>query len=276
MMSSNIVKVIRPTKGMFDLDLGEIWAYRELLYFLAWKQVKIRYKQTAMGAAWAIIQPLATMLIFTFVFGDIAGMPSDGVPYPIFSYTGLILWTYFSASLSGASMSLVSNANLLSKIYFPRILLPLSSVVVGLLDYAIASVILVGLMIYYGIMPSFLILLSPIPLVLAGVLSSGLGFWLSAVSVKYRDVQYAVPFFIQLLLFISPIIYPVTVGGGKYAWLLNLNPLTGIMTMQRAVILGNTPIDWVSVGIASLLTVVIFLGGLVYFKNYEREFADVI
>ncbi len=275
-MVNKVVKVIRPTKGLFDIDLGEIWAYRELLYFLAWKQVKIKYKQTAMGAAWAVIQPLATMLIFTFVFGNIAGMPSDGVPYPIFSYTGLILWTYFSASLSGASMSLVSNANLLSKIYFPRILLPLSSVVVGLLDYGIACVLLIILMIYYAVIPTAWIILMFVPLFLAGVLASGLGFWLSAVSVKYRDVQYAVPFFVQLLLFISPIIYPVTVGGGKYAWLLNLNPLTGIMTMQRATILGNTPIDWGGLGVAAVITVLVFLGGIVYFKSYEREFADVI
>lgn len=275
-MAGNVVKVIRPTRGIFDINLRELWSYRELLYFLAWKQVKIRYKQTVLGAAWAVIQPLATMIIFTLIFGNLAKMPSDGVPYPIFSYCGLMLWTYFSMSLTHSSLSLVQNSNLLSKIYFPRLLLPLSDCLVGLLDYCIASILLIGLMLYYHITPTLWLLLVPIPLLLAMLLASGIGLWLSAVSVKYRDVQYAVPFFVQLLLFLSPIIYPVSIAGSEYGWLLQLNPLSGIMTTQRAIILGNTPIDWLSLGVSSLITLLIFIGGVIYFKRYEREFADVI
>jgi len=275
-MTENKVRIIRSKRDIFDINFRELWSYRELLYYLTWKEIKIRYKQTALGAVWAIIQPLFTMVVFTLIFGNLAKMPSDGVPYPIFSYTGLMLWTYFSMSLTHSSTSLVMNSNLLSKIYFPRLLLPLSSCAVGLLDYGIASVILVILMFYFQIAPTFLILLILIPLLLSFLLASGLGFWLSAICVKYRDVQYAIPFFIQLLLFSSPIIYPVSITGNAYGWLLKLNPLTGIMTMQRACLLGTTIIDWATLGISTLITLLIFFSGLIYFKNYEREFADVI
>jgi lipopolysaccharide transport system permease protein len=273
---SEIVKVIKPKRRLFDIDLKEIWDYRELLYFLAWKQIKIRYKQTALGAAWAILQPLLTMVIFSIIFGELVQMPSDNVPYPIFAYSGLILWAYFSTSLTAASTSLVSNSNLISKVYFPRLLLPLSACLVGLLDYAIASIVLVGLMFYYNIFPTLWIVMIPVLLIMAFLLASGISFWLSAIAVKYRDVQYAVPFFVQILLYATPIIYPVSLISAKYTWLLDLNPLTGIVTGHRAIILGNMGIDWFSLGISALLITIIFLLGLVYFKGYEREFADVI
>jgi lipopolysaccharide transport system permease protein len=266
---SEIVKVIKPKRRLFDID-------RELLYFLAWKQIKIRYKQTALGAAWAILQPLLTMVIFSIIFGELVQMPSDNVPYPIFAYSGLILWAYFSTSLTAASTSLVSNSNLISKVYFPRLLLPLSACLVGLLDYAIASIVLVGLMFYYNIFPTLWIVMIPVLLIMAFLLASGISFWLSAIAVKYRDVQYAVPFFVQILLYATPIIYPVSLISAKYTWLLDLNPLTGIVTGHRAIILGNMGIDWFSLGISALLITIIFLLGLVYFKGYEREFADVI
>ncbi|MDO9537225.1 MAG: ABC transporter permease [Thermoplasmata archaeon] len=274
--ASNIVKIIKPQRGIFDINFKEIWDYRELLYFLAWKDIKIRYKQTVLGAAWAIIQPLFTMIIFSIIFGAIAKIPSDNVPYPIFAYSGLILWTYFSASLSRSSNSLVSNSNLLSKVYFPRLLLPLSACLAGLLDYAIASFVLVGLMFYYNIFPTIWIVFIPVLLLMAFLLAAGISFWLSAIAVKYRDVQHAIPFFVQTLLYATPIIYPLSIISGKYSWILQLNPLTGIISTHRTVILGNIAIDWTSLGISALFITIIFLGGLVYFKNYEREFADVI
>jgi lipopolysaccharide transport system permease protein len=273
---SDIVKVIKPKRSFFNIDLREIWAYRELLYFLAWKQIKIRYKQTALGAAWAILQPLLTMVIFSIIFGKLLGVASDGVPYPIFAYSGLIIWTYFSVSLTQASTSLVSNSNLVSKVYFPRLLLPMSACLAGLLDYAIASIVLVGLMFYFNVFCTAWVIILPVLVLMSMLLASGIGFWLSAVSVKYRDVQYAIPFFVQILLYATPIIYPVSIISGKYSWLLNLNPLTGIVTVHRAILLGNPVLDWTSLGISAIFTALIFLWGLVYFKNYEREFADVI
>ena len=273
---SDITKVIKPKRKIFDLDLKEIWAYRELLYFLAWKQIKIRYKQTALGATWAVLQPLLTMIVFSVIFGAILGVSSDNVPYPIFAYSGLIIWTYFSMALTQSSTSLVGNSNLISKVYFPRLLLPLSACLAGLLDYAIASIVLVGLMFYYNIFPTLWIALIPVLLLMTFFLASGISFWLSAIAVKYRDVQHAIPFFVQTLFFVTPIIYPVSIIGAEYNWFLNLNPLTGIITSHRAVILNNVAIDWTSLGISALFTMLIFFGGLIYFKGYEREFADVI
>jgi len=270
-----ITRISRPRRGALGISLSELWSYRDLLYFFAWKEVKIRYKQTVLGGAWAVIQPLVTMIVFTLVFGGLVKMPSDGVPYAVFSYSGLILWTYFSMSLAHSSGSLLSNANLLSKIYFPRILLPLSSCLVGLIDYVIASSILVVLLVYFHISATAWILLVPLPLVLCFLLASGIGFWLSAASVKYRDVSYAVPFFVQVLLFASPVIYPVSIVSGRYSTLLSLNPLSGIMTNQRAFILGSGA-DWGSLAIATIVTLLVFVLGLMYFQRYEKEFADVI
>jgi len=275
-MESNIVKIIKPKRGIFDLNLKEVWEYRELLYFLAWKDIKVRYAQTVLGAAWAIIQPLFTMIVFTVVFGMIAKIPSDNVPYPIFAYSGLLLWTYFSGSISRASNSLLSNSNLLSKVYFPRLLLPLSACLVGLVDYAIASFFLVALMFYYNIFPTLLIILIPLLLLMSFLLAAGGGMWISALSVKYRDVQRGFSFFMQILLYATPIIYPISVISGKYNWILQLNPLTGIIVTHRAVILGNVAIDWISLGISAIFIVLIFISGLIYFKSYERKFADVI
>lgn len=265
----------RSTRSLRN-TLSEIWANRELLYFFVWKEIKIRYKQTAIGAAWAILQPLLTMLIFTAVFGMALGIKTGDVPYPIFVYSGLLLWIYFSTSVNNASSSIVANAQLLSKVYFPRMLLPLSACLVGLLDFALASMILIVMMFYFNIAPTLWLLLILLPLLLTMLLGAGLGFWLSAVSAKYRDVHYIVPFSIQLLLFASPVIYPPSLIGGSWSWILTINPLAGIINFQRAIVLGTGITDWAPLGISALFVVLIFLGGMIYFSHYEREIADVI
>jgi lipopolysaccharide transport system permease protein len=275
-MPDDTLYTIRPKRGAFDLGLGEVWLYRELLYFLVWKELKVRYKQTVIGAGWAIIQPLVTMIIFTLLFGVVAKIDTAPIPYAIFAYSGLILWTYFSGSVTMAANSLIVNQNLVSKVYFPRILIPLSAAIVGLVDYAIASAVLVVLMVYFQVVPTLALVLFLVPLLLAFVLAAGLAFWLSAVDVKYRDVTYIVPFFIQILLFASPVIYPASFVGTKYAWILSLNPLTGIMEAQRAIIFGLTGIDWYLLGISALICFVVLITGWMYFRRYEREIADVI
>lgn len=257
-------------------ELREVWSYRELLFFLVWKDLKIRYKQTAVGAAWAVLQPLIAMCIFWFIFGLVLEIDTGDVPYPIFAYSGLVVWTYFSVTLNQASSSLVSNQGLLTKVYFPRSLLPLAASMTGLLDYLIASAMMLVLMLIFGIMPTPWLLLAFIPLVLVFLLASGLGLWLSTVSTKYRDVRFLVPFFVQLLLFVTPIIYPPSYLTGNLAWINTVNPLAAIINAQRAFVLGTGITDWAPLGYAAVVSILIFLGGLVYFSHYERRLADVI
>ena len=268
--------VIRPKKGFIPVDFRELYQYRELLYFLSLKEIKIRYKQTALGASWAVLQPFLTMIIFTIVFGKLAKMPSGGIPYPIFSYSGLLLWTYFSNSISAAGNSLISNEKLVSKIYFPRLLIPTSSTVSGLLDYAIAMSILVIMMVYYNFCPNISIILLPYVILMTFILSNGVGYLLSAINVKYRDIRHALPFFIQLLLFLTPVIYPTDIGGGKYSWIFLLNPMSGFISAHRTCILGQTSLDVLGLLVSSVLTVVIFIIGIIYFKKTESYFADII
>lgn len=268
------VTIIKPKRGFIPIDFKELWQYKELLITLALRDIKVRYKQTVIGGLWAILQPLLTMVIFTFFFGNILKISSEGFPYAIFSYAGLLLWTYFSSSLSSASDSLVANSSLLSKIYFPRIMLPLYSTLSGLLDYAVASIILFGLMFYYKIAFTLYLPLILVVLFFTWMLASGMGFWLSAFNVKYRDVRHALPFFIQMLIFITPVIYPISVAG-KFKWLLMLNPMTGFIEAHRAIILGKAlNVEMMLVSI--VLTIVIFITGAIYFKSVERSFADVI
>jgi len=270
------VRIIDAKKtGSLSHTISEIWEYRELLYFFVWKEIKIRYKQTAIGAAWAILQPLLTMVIFWFVFGTILNVPTS-VPYPIFAYSGLVLWIYFSTALNLSSNAILSNSNLLTKVYFPRILLPLSLCLVGLLDYAIATVMLIILMLLFNIMPTLWLLLIFIPLILSILLVSGLGFWLSAVSAKYRDIRYIIPFFVQLLLFVTPIIYPPSSIPDNLSWIITINPLAAIIDAQRAFVLGTGITNWVPLGISALVSLALFFFGLVYFSRYERQLADVI
>jgi lipopolysaccharide transport system permease protein len=268
--------VIRPKYGFLDINWQELKEYRELLFFLALREIKIRYKQTIMGASWALLQPFFTMIVFTLIFGRLAQMPSDGVPYPIFSYSGLLLWTYFSNALSQSSNSLVDNAPLLSKVYMPRIFIPTAPCLSGLLDYVIAISILVVMMVYYRFVPGISILLLPFIVLLTFMLASGIGYWLSSICVKYRDVKYILPFFIQLLMFVSPVIYPTNIMGENLKWLLYLNPLTGLISAHRACLLGHIPVDFVGLGISAVLTIVIFVSGILYLKRTEKYFADLI
>jgi lipopolysaccharide transport system permease protein len=274
-MSEHIL-IIKPSKGWAALNLRDLWHYRELLYFLTWRDIKVRYKQTLIGAAWAILQPFLTMIVFTVFFGKIAKLPSEGIPYPIFSYSGLLLWTYFSSAVSNSGNSLVGSSNLIAKVYFPRLIIPLSSALAGIIDYFIALCILVLMMFFYGFFPNSSIVLLPLIILLAFISATGLGLWLSALNVKYRDVHYAIPFFIQLLLFATPVIYPATVLPERFRWLLSLNPISGIIDAHRACILGYKPVDWLSLSISTAMAFLIFITGLFYFRRTERFFADVI
>ena len=274
-MSDNKEKFIRPRGSKLEFAFREIWEYRELLYFLVWKQIKTKYKQSAIGIGLAVLQPMLSMVIFTVIFSTLADIPTEGIPYSAFIYTTLILWTFFSTTLTSGSMSMVSNANMISKIYFPRILLPLSLVIAGLLDYVIAFSLLIVLMIALAIPFSLWMVLIFIPLALTIVLSAGMCFWLSAFCAKYRDVQYITPFFIQLLLFASPIVYSWN-NVSNYRWLLEWNPLAGIMSMQRFMTFGHPLVSDTLLLTSAIICTLIFFGGMVYFKHYERQLADVI
>ena len=268
--------IIKPKKTFSFNDLKELWKYKELLYFLTWRDLKVRYKQTFVGAGWAIFQPFVTMVVFTIFFSKLANIPSNGVPYPIFVYTGLLFWQFFSSALGDTSNCLISNKSIITKVYFPRLILPLSSVLTKLVDFGISAVILIFLMFYYGFVPRLeSIFVIPIVLEISFMASVGLGLTLAAINVKYRDVRYALPFFIQMLLFVTPVIYPASIAG-KYSWLLALNPMTGAIQSARASLLGTTPINWVLIGISFISCAVLLLIGIYVFKKVERYFADII
>jgi len=256
--------------------LRELYRYRELLFFLAWRDVKVRYKQAALGAAWAIIQPFFTMLVFTLFFGRLAGVPSAGVPYPLFSFCGLVAWMYFSSTLSQAGNSLVGNANLITKVYFPRILLPAAAALSNLLDLLVALVFLAGMMIYYRVAPGAMALFAPLLLALMLVLAMGISMLIAALNVRYRDVKYVVPFALQLWLFVTPIIYPTSFLPEKYRGLVALNPMTGIVEGLRASLLGSTAFDVRLILVSFAITLFVFVVGTAYFRKAEREFADVV
>ncbi|MEL7663303.1 MAG: ABC transporter permease [Methanosarcina mazei] len=268
--------VIRPKYGFLDINWQELKEYRELLFFLALREIKIRYKQTVMGASWALLQPFFTMIVFTLIFGRLAKIPSEGIPYPIFSYSGLLIWTYFSNALTQSGNSLISNVPLLSKVYIPRIFIPTAPCLAGILDYGIATSILVMMMLYYKFVPSIAILLLPIIVLTTFLLASGIGYWLSSICVKYRDVKYILPFFIQLLMFVSPVIYPADIISKDLQWLLYLNPLTGIINAHRACIIGHTSVDFVGFLISVIVTIIIFVSGILYLKHTEKYFADLV
>lgn len=257
------------------LGLRELWGAKELLYFLTWRDVKVRYKQTALGAGWAILQPVLTMVVFTLFFGRLAKVPSDGLPYPIFSFVALLPWTYFAQSLTQSSNSLVGSANLLRKIYFPRLVIPLSSVLSGLVDFATAFLVLVAMMVYYRVSVSLSILMVPVFLALATVTALGVGLWLSALNVKYRDVRYTIPFLTQIWLFATPVAYPSSMLGEPWRSLFGLNPMAGVVEGFRWAILGSAPpslMIWISVAVSGVL----LFSGLRYFRKVERSFADVV
>jgi lipopolysaccharide transport system permease protein len=274
--TETVENIIRPKKTFSFHDFREVWNYRELLVFFTWRDLKVRYKQTAIGALWAIFQPFITMVVFSIFFGTLAQIPSDNVPYPIFVYVGLLFWQFFSGALSDTSNVLISNQAIITKVYFPRLILPLSSVTTKFVDFAIAAFILAGMMIYYGYVPQLASLaIIPLLLVITFMAAVGGGLFLAAINVKYRDVRFVLPFFIQTLLFVTPVIYPASIAG-KYSWLLALNPMMGVIQTARATLLGTAPINWQLVCISFVACLALLVIGTIYFKKIERYFADVI
>jgi lipopolysaccharide transport system permease protein len=267
--------VIEPRKPWAALDLNESWAYRELLYFLIWRDVKVRYKQTALGAAWAIIQPLFTMLIFTIFFGRLAGVPSDNIPYQMFAYAGLLPWTFFANAVTNSGNSLIGSANLITKVYFPRMLIPAAAVGAGLVDFGIAFLILVPLMFYYRVAISFNLLMLPVVVLLTTLLALAVGMWLSALNVKYRDIRFALPFLIQLWMFVSPVIYPASFLPLKWRWLIWLNPLTGIIEGYRSSLFG-LHFNLTALATSAAITLALLTYSLYAFRRMEKSFADIV
>jgi lipopolysaccharide transport system permease protein len=257
-------------------SIRELWEYRELFYFLAWRDVKVRYKQTALGIVWAIAQPFLTMVIFTVVFGQIANISSEGLPRPVFYFSALLPWIYFSSTLSSAGMSLVSNSGLLTKIYFPRIILPAAAALVPLVDFLIGSAFLAGFIAYYDIPVGWNLVLWPVLVVPLALLAFGLGSFLAALNVKYRDVKHAIPFGIQILLFMTPIIYPSSSLPEQFRWLLALNPLTGLIEAFRYALVPTYTVHWGLLGLSLVVTALAVVFGVAYFKRTEKAFADII
>jgi lipopolysaccharide transport system permease protein len=268
--------IIEPRRGILQLDLKGIWEYRELLYFLVWRDVKVRYKQTAIGIGWALLQPLMTMLIFSVVFGLFARIPSDGLPYPLFAYTAILPWTYFATAFQRCSGSVVSDSHLLTKVYFPRVLLPLAGTMSGLVDFFISFVLLLGLLTWYRITIGWSILLVPVLLFLALLSALAMGLWLSALNVRYRDVGHALPFVIQLWFFLTPVVYPISMIPERYRLAFSLNPMAGVVEGFRWAVLGKGHPDLFPL-LLSVGAVIVILGwGLVFFRNLENTFADVV
>jgi lipopolysaccharide transport system permease protein len=267
---------IQPSTGWVSLKLKELWEYRELLYFLIWRDIKVRYKQTALGAAWAIIQPFFTMVVFSLFFGRLAKMPSDNIPYPIFSFAALVPWTFFANGLGQSSNSLVGSANLITKVYFPRLTIPLASVLSGVVDFALAFVVLLGMMLYYGIVPTVNVLWLPLFLLLALITSLGVGLWLSALNVEYRDVRYVVPFITQFWLFVTPIAYPSSLLNQPWRTIYGLNPMVGVVEGFRWALLGTKTAPGPIIAVSATAALIILVTGAFYFRRMEKTFADIV
>jgi lipopolysaccharide transport system permease protein len=274
-LPENPLVIIEPKKGRVPIDLRDLWHFRDLFYILTLRDIKVRYKQTMLGAAWAVLQPLTTMLIFWLFFGRLAGMPSDGVPYPLFAFAGLLPWIFFSNAVTNSGNSLVGSSNLVTKVYFPRLIIPAASVAAGLLDLAISFVVLALMMIWFGVGPTMSITLLPFLVVLTCLLAIGVGMWMSALNVKYRDIRYALPFLIQLGMFATPIIYPASLIPEKWRSLIAINPLSGQIEAYRAVLFGKQ-IDWLALGISAVITLGVLFYSVYTFKRMERTFADLI
>lgn len=279
----DLVQIIRASRGYAGIRWGEIWRYRELLYFLTWRDVKIRYKQTVLGAAWAILQPFLTMVVFSLIFGRLAGLgqKTGGVAYPIYVYVGLLPWTFFANSIGTSGHSLVASTNLITKVYFPRLIIPLSAVMAGLVDLAFSFLVLGGMMIYYGVPLSWQVCLVPLLLVGTMLTATGVGAILSALTVAYRDFRYVIPFMLQLWFFVTPVIYPASLIPKKWLWLTALNPMAGLIEGFRSALLSGTPAShavalWPSLGVSLVVATLLFLAGAAYFTTLERRFADII
>ncbi len=276
MESAQTTTIIRAKEKVLRINLRELWHYRELFFVFAWRDIKVRYKQTVVGILWAILQPFFLMVVFSIFFGTLAKVPSNGVPYPIFVFTGLLFWNYFSTALTNSSNSLVDNENIIKKIYFPRLILPLSPTITPIIDFFIAFCILIGMMFFYNFPLSITgILIVPVLLIIVFLTAAGLGIFLATINVRFRDIRYALPFFIQALLFLTPVIYPSTLVPERFQWILALNPMTGVVETARTVFITQQAIDVSQLGVALIISVCLFIIGTVYFRKNEKEFADL-
>ena len=273
--NASVIRV-EPTTGWISLKLKEVWDYRELLYFLIWRDIKVRYKQTVLGAAWAIIQPFFTMIVFTVVFGKIAKIPSDGIPYPIFSYAALVPWTLFASGLGRASNSMVGSSNLIKKVYFPRLCIPIASILAGLVDFILSFMMLIGMMFYFGIVPSMNVIWLPLLLLLALTTSLGVSLWFSAMNVRFRDVGFIVPFLTQIWLFATPVVYPSSLLPEPWRTIYGVNPMAGVVEGFRWALLSTDTAPQPIIIVSSLVAFSILIGGLIYFRRMEKTFADIV
>jgi len=267
---------IKPKKGLQLIDFRELKHYRDLLYFLVARDIKVKYKQTVLGGLWAVIQPFFMMVVFTLFFGKLAKIPSDGIPYPIFNYTAMIAWTYFTQAVSQSGNSIVGSGSLITKVYFPRIIIPLTPTIAGLLDFSIAFIVLLGMMFYFHIYPTIMVLMLPVLILLMMLSASGIGMLLAALNAKYRDIRYTIPFLMQFWMFATPIVYPASLVPEKYRMIYALNPMTGVIEGFRSALLGTVAFPTEMVFLSLIISLAIFLSGLTYFKQAERHFADVI
>lgn len=269
------VTVIKPSGGWRMLDVRELWAYRDLLLQFVMRDIKVRYKQTVLGIAWAVIQPVMTMVVFSLIFGRLARMPTDGIPYPAFVYSALLPWLLFANSVTTSANSLVGSAHLITKIYFPRLIIPLSSAGVGLLDFAFAAIVLLAMMLFYSIAPTPQLFAVPVLLLAVLFTALGVGTWLSALTAAYRDFRYVVPFMMQIWMFATPVVYPAKLVPDQWQWVLWLNPMAGLIEAFRAAFLG-TPFDWRGIGLSLAISVLVFAVGVAYFEKLERRVADIL
>jgi lipopolysaccharide transport system permease protein len=271
--------VIEPSPGWKPLDLADLWRYRELFAFLIWRDVKVRYRQTFLGAAWAVLQPLGNMLIFTLLFGRLAGLPSDGIPYPLFAMAGLLPWTFFSGAIGSAASSLVGNAHLITKVYFPRMIIPAAAVLAGLVDLLISLLVMGGLMVWYGVIPSQAMLLLPLLVLLTALIGLGVGMWLAALNVRFRDIRHLLPFLIQLWMFATPVIYPASLMPERYRMVYFINPLSGLIEAWRVALLGGVNgagFNWSAIGISGGVGMLMLVGAAYDFRRMEKNFADLV
>ncbi len=270
------ITIIKPSNGLAALRLRELWDYRELAYFLVWRDIKVRYKQTAIGVAWAVLQPLAMMVVFTLFFGKLAKIPSEGIPYPLFAYAGLLPWQIFSRSISESATSLVADQRLITRVYFPRLLVPLSTILAALVDFAVASLLLVGLMLIYGVAPTASLVWLPVFVVLMVMTALGVGFWLSALNLEYRDVQYTLPFLNQLWLFVTPVVYPSGLVPESWRLVYALNPMVGVVEGFRWSALGAGAGPNMALTVSVTVTLLLFISGAIFFRSREKVFADIL
>jgi len=274
-LSSGHKIVIEPKKGWQLINFKELLDYRDLFFFLVWRDIKVIYKQTVLGFLWAIIRPVFSMIVFSIVFGRLAKLPSDNVPYPIFTYVALIPWTYFSTSMAGSTQSLISNVNMLTKVYFPRLIIPMTPVLAGLVDFVISFSILILLMVWYGILPTIHVIFLPFLILLMMLTASGIGMWLSALAIQYRDVRHAINFIVQLLLYAAPVVWPVSLIPDNYRILYGIYPMAGVIEGFRSALIGTNPMPWDLIFVGTLASLIIAVSGAFYFRRMERIFADV-